>query len=85
MKRIIMIPELNQNDLICNTFTLKSNQSSDDNPIAVITHKPTGLVAECNYGPSYMMNKNIALGMLTQKVFDYYQNYLNNELDENYE
>lgn len=66
-----MIPELNEIDLVYNNLIGNRTDVGFENPTAIIKHIPTGLVAECNYTRSWFHNRNIALGMLTQKVFDW--------------
>lgn len=65
-----MIPELNEIDLEYNTIMGNVNDFGQDNPTAIVKHIPTGLEAECNYERSWMYNRKIALGMLTQQVHD---------------
>jgi protein subunit release factor A len=69
-----MIPELNEIDLNYETvYPNRAGSLVDKNPIASIIHIPTGLHSECDYTRSWRDNKNIAIGMLTQQVFDYLQ------------
>lgn len=68
-----MIPQLNEIDLEYNTIHGNMNDFGHDNPTARVLHIPTGLTAECNYERSWMYNRKIALGMLTQQVYEYNQ------------
>mgnify|MGYP003342315753 FL=1 len=61
-----MIPELYEIDL---EYEIVHTES--ENPTSIVKHIPTGLSASCNYERSWMYNRKIALGMLTQKVHDY--------------
>ena len=68
-----MIPELYEIDLeyeIVYTDPLLDDFGLQ-NPTSIVKHIPTGLSASCNYERSWMYNRKIALGMLTQKVHDY--------------
>jgi protein subunit release factor A len=77
-----MLPELNEIDLEYNTIHSNSNDFGLKNPTATVKHIPTGLTAECNYERSWMYNRKIAIGMLTQQVYDYHARYLNTQLDQ---
>ena len=73
-----MIPELNEIDLefeIVYDDPLVTDDFGLQNPTAIVKHIPTGLSASCNYERSWMYNRKIALGMLTQKVHDYQTKY----------
>lgn len=68
-----MLPQLNEDDLEYEIIYKDPNVVDDfglQNPTAVVKHIPTGLTAHCNYERSWMYNRKIALGMLTQKVYD---------------
>lgn len=70
-----MLLQLNEDDLEYEVIYNDPDDIDDfglQNPTAVVKHIPTGLVSECNYERSWMYNRKIALGMLTQKVHDYY-------------
>jgi protein subunit release factor A len=67
-----MLPQLNEIDLEFNNVFQQGELSVDDKVTAIVKHIPTGLTADCDYERSWMYNRNIALGMLTQKVHDYY-------------
>ena len=68
-----MLPQLNEIDLEFNNVFHQGELNIDDKVTAIVKHIPTGLTAECDYERSWMYNRNIALGMLTQKVYDYYK------------
>lgn len=68
-----MIPELNECDLEYEIVYDDPNVIDDfglNNPTSIVKHIPTGLISKCNYERSWMYNRKIALGMLTQKVYD---------------
>lgn len=79
-----MLPELNEIDL---EHDIKYGKVDDfgigEHPTSIVTHLPTGLIAECNYERSWMYNRKIALGMLTQKVHDHYNSM--SKSGDNYE
>lgn len=71
-------PELNEVDLEYEIIYNDPNVVDDfglQYPTSVVKHIPTGLTAQCNYERSWMYNRKIALGMLTQKVYDEIREY----------
>lgn len=68
-----MIKQLNENDLVWTTVVSDLDDYGLTNPRAIVKHIPTELVAECNYERSLIYNQKIALGMLTQQVYEYSQ------------
>lgn len=79
-----MLPELNEIDL---EYDIKYGKVDGfgigEHPTSIVTHLPTGLSVECNYERSWMYNRKIALGMLTQKVHDHYNSM--SKSGDNYE
>jgi len=71
-----MIPKLDETYL---EYDTKPNKSDWKNPKTIVEHLPTGLIAECDYTIDSEINKMIALGMLTQKVYDHNSQHLSPE------